>query len=114
DARQQMAGPVLDVGDPGGEPTTSIGGAPAGRRRRLPALLALRSAHENLQKTLRGDAVLLVGVAALEEVRVFEEVGPLTVQANRLEALAANHRLGRGHLGAGSTMRLRAPIELAP
>ena len=63
---QQVAGPLLGVGDPIGQRRAAIRGPPAGRRRRLPVLLAVGGRVEHLQEAGGGLADLLVQVAALE------------------------------------------------
>ena len=56
-------------------------------------LLAVGGARQHLRETRRGDRALLIGIAAIEEVRLFEEVAALRVRAQGRNALAANQRL---------------------
>ena len=104
DASQQMAGALVDVGDPGGQGFAAVGGAPTGRRSRLPVFFDLRAARQHLREALRGDAVLLVGVAALEEVGLVEEVGALRVQPQGRQTFAADEGLESRRLGSGLLM----------
>ena len=72
-SRGKRAGAVLRVRDPVGQRTAAAGILRAGRRVPSPAVLGIRRAHEHLQEPGRGHAVLLVGVAALQKVRLVEK-----------------------------------------
>lgn len=74
-AGHQCARAVLDIGKPVRERTAAAGIFRAGWRRPLPARF-VRVAHEHLEEALRREGLLLIRVAALENVGFFEEWGP--------------------------------------
>src|SRR5438067_1633355 len=71
--RKERACSGFGVCDPISERAAAVGGVPAVWRLGLPAALAVRPGHQNLQEALGGDRLLEVGVAALEEVGLLQE-----------------------------------------
>src|SRR5262249_38022333 len=99
-----MPGSLLRVGDPVGQSPAAVGRVPTRRRRTQPALLPIGTALQDLEEALRGDVALLVRVAALEEVRLFQEVAALRVCPHRWYAFAGDQRLDDVLLGRGLFM----------
>src|SRR5438552_1007901 len=82
DTRQQLAAAAMCIGDPLGQCPAAITGAPTRGGCLLPAAGTLGLGHQYLEKTLAGDAFLVVRVAAPQEVRFRQEIIPLRMQTN--------------------------------
>src|SRR5262249_49020054 len=64
--------------------------------------------HQHLKEALRGRPFLLVWVAALEKMRLLEEVSPLAMQANCRQSIPANQHLGKPRPGLPLRFKLLA------
>ena len=113
-ARQEMPGTVVHVRDPARHGAPAPGCVHALGRLLEPARRALGAAHQDLREAGVDHLDLLVRVAAVQQVRLVQEVAALGVQAHGLDALARHqHLLDPGpRLLRGVT--LDDPIELDP
>jgi len=70
------------------------------RRTRLPVSLLLRASHQHLQIAEIGDALLLIGIAALEEVRLIEEIAALSMEPHGRQSLRRDQHLDLAGFGS--------------
>ena len=97
-----------------GEGTAAVGRARAGGRLGLPVFFPVRGCHQHLQVALRRLALLLVRVAAVEEMRLLQEIVTLRMQPDGRQPFAGNHCLDKLWLGDPCEMVLNSLIQLAP
>ncbi len=81
-AGDDLAGPVIGIGDPVRQGRAAERGAGTRRRRDGPVFFRVGRTHQDLQVTERGLALLLVDVAPLQEECLLEKVVSLAVQAD--------------------------------
>src|SRR5437879_9068077 len=81
DTCQQMARAVFRVANPISQRPATIRSMPALGGRFEPPLFEVGIAHEHLEEALGDDIAFLVRIAALEEMRVFQEIAALRVRA---------------------------------